>query len=114
MSLPINDFAITQQYTSGVMAHVECHAGNVIDKLLSVMGGVIWRADPGSLEVRSYGTKTANMLGFTVTGHRYCVAHTGPDLRIDTLNWGLCGPTRPDLCPPAHCRLGLTSQSRSA
>ena len=44
-------------------------------RIPAVAGCVIWRADPGSLEIRRHTGTLANSLWFVVAGHRYAVVY---------------------------------------
>jgi hypothetical protein len=46
-------------------------AGQVKAIALVLLDGIIWRAEPGSIEIKQYDGGLANVLWFVVNGHRY-------------------------------------------
>lgn len=53
MTIKANDIEIFHRYAQGVMERSEHHAKNVGVVALTLIGGVIWKAIPGSIEIRT-------------------------------------------------------------
>lgn len=82
MSIQADDVQTLHAYAEGVMSRVAHHAGNVGAIALALLGGIIWRTEPGSIKIKEYDGGLANVLWWTSasTGRRYACAynhHTG-------------------------------------
>lgn len=62
MTIKATDIDILHRYAQGVMERSGHHAQNVGVVALTLIGGVIWKAVPGSLEIRTYSGNLANMV----------------------------------------------------
>jgi hypothetical protein len=62
MPIQLNDIETLQDYTVGLMARAEHHAKQVRAIILAMLGGIIWRVDPGSIEIRYHDGNLANAL----------------------------------------------------
>lgn len=71
MAITTTDLAVLQSYADGVMGRAKHHANQVSAAALALLGGIIWRADPGSLTIREHAGSMANMLWITIAGRRY-------------------------------------------
>jgi hypothetical protein len=80
----ISDLATLQAYLTGMMEgrpgdeypRIEHAAyGNLRGTVLTVAGGLAWRADPGSIRCRDHRGRMANIVWATVNGHPYCFAY---------------------------------------
>lgn len=58
------------------MQRADHHAGQVKGVALALLGGIIWRGDPGSIEVRQYAGSPANVLWVTIGGKRYAFVYS--------------------------------------
>jgi len=65
------------------MGRADHHAGEVKAIALALLGGVIWRAEPGTIEIKQYGGNLANVLWFEVAGRRFAVAYNHDTLKIE-------------------------------
>jgi hypothetical protein len=76
MAITANDVDVLHQYAEGVMNRADHHAGQVKGIALALLGGIIWRGDPGSIEIKQYAGGLANVLWVTISGRRYAFAYT--------------------------------------
>ena len=83
MAVTANDVQTLHDYAAGVMGRADHHAGQVKAIALALLGGIIWRADPGSIEIKQYDGGLANVLWFEVNGHRYAVAYNHKNFLIE-------------------------------
>jgi hypothetical protein len=49
MPITANDIEVLHQYAEGVMNRADHHAGQVKGIALALLGGIIWRGEPGSI-----------------------------------------------------------------
>jgi Integron cassette protein VCH_CASS1 chain len=84
MAITANDVETLHRYAEGVMDRAEHHAGQVKGAALALLGGIIWRGEPGSIEIKQYGGGLANVLWVTIGGRRYAFAynHTTESIEI--------------------------------
>ena len=75
MPITANDVDVLHQYAEGVMNRADHHAGQVKGVALALLGGIIWRGDPGSIEIRQYAGSPANVLWVKIGGKRYAFAY---------------------------------------
>jgi hypothetical protein len=76
MPIQLNDIETLQDYTVGLMARAEHHAKQVRAIILAMLGGIIWRVDPGSIEIRYHDGDLANALCWnSVSGGKYACAY---------------------------------------
>jgi Integron cassette protein VCH_CASS1 chain len=66
----------------GVMNRADHHAGQEKAIALALLGGIIWRADPGSIEIKQYDGKLA-VLWLTVNTRRYALAYGHDTAKIE-------------------------------
>jgi hypothetical protein len=85
MTIKANDIDILHKYASGVMNRSDHHAENVGAVALTLLGGVIWRAKPGSINIRQYDGNLANVVWWTseFTGHKYAVSYNHKTFEIE-------------------------------
>ncbi len=80
MPITANDVDTLHRYANGVMNRADHHAFRVKGVALALLGGIIWRGDPGSIEIKQYDGGLANVLWVELSGNRYAFAynhHTG-------------------------------------
>jgi Integron cassette protein VCH_CASS1 chain len=75
MAIQARDVEILHRYAQGVMDRAEHHAGNVSAICLALLGAIIWRGEPGSVEIKQYAGELANVLWVTIDGVRYAFAY---------------------------------------
>jgi hypothetical protein len=75
MAITATDVDILHQYAEGVMGRADHHAGQVKGIALALLGGIIWRGEPGSIEIKQYAGGLANVLWVTIGGKRYAFAY---------------------------------------
>ncbi len=75
MAVTAHDVQTLHDYAAGVMNRADHHAGQVKAIALALLGGIIWRADPGTIDIKQYDGDLANVLWFVVNGRRYAVAY---------------------------------------
>jgi hypothetical protein len=94
MAIPANDVRTLHTYAQGVMGRAAHHAGNVGAVALALLGGIIWRAQPGSIEIKQYDGNLANVLWWesSVTGRRYACAYNHHTEEIEIRDRTQTGP----------------------
>lgn len=75
MAITASDVDILHRYAEGVMNRADHHAFKVKGIALMLLGGIIWRGEPGSIEIKQYGGGLANVLWVTINGRRYAFAY---------------------------------------
>lgn len=83
MAITAKDVQQLNEYATGVMDRAGHHAGNVKGAALTVLGGIIWRADAGSIKIRQYAGTPANMLWIKVTGKDYAFRYDHASQKIE-------------------------------
>lgn len=84
MAIQANDFQTLHTYAEGVMNRAAHHASNVQAIALALLGGVIWRARPGSVEIKQYDGAPANVLWWeSLDGNRYACAYNHQTQEIE-------------------------------
>jgi Integron cassette protein VCH_CASS1 chain len=74
------------------MSRANHHAANVMAIAPAMLGGIVWRADPGSVEIKTYGGKLANIIWFEINKHRYAVAYSHAADKIEIRDRTQSGP----------------------
>jgi hypothetical protein len=82
MAILADDVRTLHDYAEGVMHRAGHHARQVSAIVLAILGGIIWRVEPGSIEIKQYDGDLANVLWWasSATRNRYACAynhHTG-------------------------------------
>ena len=83
MSIKMDSVGILREYFNGVLGRADHHAQEVEEVALTLMGAVIWKAKENSIEVRSVGEKTGNMLWFETNRSRYSFRYDHSDKKIE-------------------------------
>jgi Integron cassette protein VCH_CASS1 chain len=83
MAIQARDVEILHRYAQGVMDRAEHHAGDVSAVALALLGAIIWRGEPGSVEIKQYAGELANVLWVTINGTRYAFAYNHKDGAIE-------------------------------
>ncbi|MBJ8805533.1 hypothetical protein I5380_07445 [Citrobacter koseri] len=85
MTIKANDIEILHRYAQGVMERSEHHAKNVGVVALTLIGGVIWKAVPGSIEIRTYNGNLANVVWWKSedTNKNYAISYNHETLEIE-------------------------------
>lgn len=86
MSILVSDIDILQQYARGVATRAHHHAVSVEGSVLAILGGIIWRHDQGTLRVRSYAGRPANMLWVKFSGRPYTFRYEHSTGQIEILD----------------------------
>ncbi len=71
MAITATDVDQLRLYAEGVMERADHHAGKVKGSALTILGGIVWRADADTIRLREYAGGTGNMLRIKVAGHEY-------------------------------------------
>ena len=72
MAIHADDVETLHDFTIGFMARGQHEASKVRGIALAILGGIIWRVDPGSIEIRPGAGKLANALRWiSVSGREY-------------------------------------------
>ena len=83
MGIKMDSIGILREYFNGVLGRADHHAQEVEEVALTLMGAVIWKAKENSIEVRSVGEKTGNMLWFETNRSRYSFKYDHSDKKIE-------------------------------
>ncbi|MEN0573424.1 hypothetical protein AAIG29_05990 [Klebsiella variicola] len=85
MAIKAKDIDILHQYAQGVMKRSEHHAKNVGVVALTLIGGVIWKAIPGTIEIRTHNGSLANMVWWKSedTDKKYAISYNHDTLEIE-------------------------------
>jgi hypothetical protein len=83
MPISATDVHTLHAYAEGVMNRADHHAGEVKAIALALLGGIVWRADSGSIEIKQYDRELANVLWLTVNGRRYALAYNHKTEKIE-------------------------------
>lgn len=75
MPITANDVDLLHRYAEGVMNRADHHAFRVKGIALMLLGGIIWRSEPGTVEIEQYDGGLANVLRVTVNGRCYAFAY---------------------------------------
>ena len=72
-----DDVQTLHDYAEGVMTRAGHHAPQISAIALAILGGIIWRVEPGSIEIKQYDGDLANVLWWTsgATARRYACAY---------------------------------------
>jgi hypothetical protein len=92
MAITAKDVATLHAYVEGVMERAGHHAAQVKAIALALLGGIVWRADPGSIEIKQYASGLANVLWLTVNGRRYALAYNHETAKIEIRDRVQIGP----------------------
>jgi hypothetical protein len=92
MPITANDVEVLHQYAEGVMNRADHHAGQVKGIALALLGGIIWRGEPGSIEIKQYAGGLANVLWVTIGGRRYAFAYNHDTGEIEIRDRTQSGP----------------------
>lgn len=84
MPIQADDVATLNAYAQGVMNRANHHAAQVQAIALAVLGGIIWRCDPGTIEIKQYAGNLANVLWVSIGGNRYAFAYNHTTGEIET------------------------------
>jgi hypothetical protein len=93
MPITATDVQTLHTYAEGVMDRADHHAGQVKAIALALLGGIIWRADPGSIEIKKYDGGLANVLWLEVNGRRYALAYNHNTAKIEIRDRTQSGPS---------------------
>lgn len=83
MPIHADNFEMLHSYAEGVMGRVACHAGNVGSVALALLGSIIWRGEPGSVEIKQYDGKLANVLWVEINGAKYAFSYNHEKQEIE-------------------------------
>jgi uncharacterized cupin superfamily protein len=81
MPIHANDVETLHDFAVGVMARAGHHGSHVRAIGLAMLGAIIWRVDPGSIEIRFHeGDRADELRWVSVTGHEYaCIYNQQSD-----------------------------------
>ena len=82
MPITAQDISVLHTYAEGVMQRADHHAGKVKGAALAILGGIIWRGDPGSIKIRQYAGSPANMLWVSIGGNVYVIKYDHDAMQI--------------------------------
>ncbi|MGG5812478.1 hypothetical protein [Falsiroseomonas sp. CW058] len=83
MAITATDVDVLHRYADGVMNRADHHADQVKGIALTLLGAIIWRGDPGSIEIKQYAGGLANVLWVSIGGRRYAFAYNHQTGKIE-------------------------------
>lgn len=83
MAITAKDVEQLHKYAEGVMGRAAHHAGKVRGSALTLLGGIVWRAEPDSIRIRRYGGHPANMLWAKVNKKDYAFRYDHDSEQIE-------------------------------
>jgi hypothetical protein len=92
MAITASDVQTLHRYAEGVMGRAEHHAGKVKGAALALLGGIIWRGEPGTIEIKQYNGGLANVLWVTISATRYAFAYNHDKESIEIRDRTQSGP----------------------
>lgn len=92
MAITATDVDVLHRYAEGVMGRADHHAGQVKGIALALLGGIIWRGEPGTIEIKQYAGGLANVLWVTIGGRRYAFAYNHERREIEIRDRTQSGP----------------------
>jgi hypothetical protein len=93
MTILADDLQTLHDYAEGVMSRAHHHSPNVSAIALAVLGGIIWRCQPGSVRIKQYDGDLANVLWWTsVSGRNYACAYNHKTDEIEVRDRVQSGP----------------------
>ena len=75
MTIQANEVETLHRYAEGVMGRAGHHAEDVSAIALVLLGAIIWRGEPGSIEIKQYAGNLANVLWVTIHETRYAFSY---------------------------------------
>ena len=92
MAITAKDVQQLNEYAAGVMDRADHHAGAVKGSALTVLGGIIWRADADTIRIRQYAGHPANMLWAKFNGREYAFRYEHSTVQIEIRDGSQNGP----------------------
>ena len=92
MPITATDIDQLQTYADGVMSRAGHHAGSVKGSALTILGGIVWRADADTIRIRTYDGQPANMLWIKVVGRDYAFRYDHATMKIEIRDGRQNGP----------------------
>ena len=83
MAVKVETADLLKEYFTGVLERADHHAQGVQEICLALMGAVIWKGRANSIEVRSVGERTGNMLWFETDKGRYSFKYDHSEKKIE-------------------------------
>jgi hypothetical protein len=86
MAIALKSVDALQEHLRGVLEHADRHAGGVNEVLLAVIGGVLWRKNPGEpLRVGDKNGAGGNIIWFRIGTQRYALLYKYKAGRIELM-----------------------------
>jgi hypothetical protein len=92
MAITVKDFEQLHELAFGVMEGADHHAGKVKPAVLAILGGIIWRAEPGSIRILQYAGNPASMVWARIGGKQYVFRYENGTEQIEILDDSHNGP----------------------
>lgn len=92
MPITATDVEVLHRYAEGVMGRADHHAAQVKGVALALLGGIIWRGEPGSIEIKQFAGGLANVLWVNIGGRRYAFAYNHDTGMIEIRDRKQSGP----------------------
>jgi hypothetical protein len=74
------------------MERAHHHAASVSAIALALLGAIIWRSEPGTVQIKQYAGDLANVLWVTIGGVRYAFAYNHQAGTIEIRDRSMQGP----------------------
>ena len=78
--MTVIDVATLHEQAERTMARADAHSEQVKGIMLALLGGMVWRGEPGSVEFKNHDGGLANVLSIKIVRHDYtfvCNANSG-------------------------------------
>lgn len=86
MAIALKSVDALQEHLRGVLEHADRHAGGVNEVLLAVIGGVLWRKNPGEpVRVGDKNGAGGNIIWFRIGAQRYALLYKYKAGRIELM-----------------------------
>jgi hypothetical protein len=93
MPLQANDLETLQGFVQGAMARAQLGAQQVRGIALAVLGGIIWRVEPGTIKIQYHEGHLANaLLWSSISEHSYACTYNGDTGELEMRDGGARGP----------------------
>ena len=84
MPIRVNDIETLHDFSVGVMARAGRQTTQVRAILLAMLGGIIWRVDPGSVQITFQdGSQATGLRWISITGYEYTCTYNGETDRLE-------------------------------
>ena len=75
MPITANAVDVLHQYAEDLMSRADRPRGQAHRVMLALLGGLIWRGEPGSIEIKQYAGGLANVISVAIGGKNYACGY---------------------------------------